>query len=340
MAKTAVTYRDILSEIEKGQFRPVYLLMGDESYYIDKLADAIAAKAVTEEEAAFNLTTIYATDQTDPADIINASRRYPMMAKRQVVIVKECKNVKKIDELIPYIEKPMPTTVLVLCHKNGNVDGRKKIVGIIQSKGVVYTSPKLRDSALPSFVLDYVKTKNVTIDYKSTMMLVENVGSDLSRMASEIDKLCITLPQGVTAITPDHIEKNIGISKNFNVYELKAAILQRDVVKANRIINYFCDNTKLNPPISTVAFLFSYFSTLMQAHYSPVKTDEGVMDYIGLKQRFQFGDYKSGMRMFSPMKTMRIIGKLREADARLKGVEKGSLSDADVMRELLFFIMH
>ena len=330
-----------MAEIEKKHFLPVYLLQGEESYYIDKLTDAITSNALTEEEQSFNLTTIYATDHTDPGDIINASRRYPMMAERQVVIVKECQNVKRrIDELMPYIAKPSVTTVLVLCYKNGTVDGRKKIVSMIQENGVVFNSPRLKDRELPSFVLDYLRLKRVAIDYKATMMLVENIGSDLSRMTGEIDKLCITLPPGVQTITSEHIEKNIGISKNFNGYELKTALVNRDVVRANRIINYFCDNTKQNPPIQTIALLFSYFSGLMLAHYAPDKSDGGLMAYLDLKINYQLSDYKTGMRNFTAMKTMRIIGKLREADVRLKGIERGNLTDSDIMKELIFFILH
>lgn len=339
-SKQGPTYRDILSDVEKKQFKPVYLLQGDEPYYIDKLVDAITSNALTEDEQAFNLTTIYATDQTDLGDIVTASRRYPMMAERQVVIVKECQNVKnKIDQLAPYIAKPSMTTVLVLCWKNGTVDGRKKIVGMIQSEGVVFSSPRLKDQALPSFVLDYLKTKRVAIDYKATMMLVENIGSDLSRMTSEIDKLCITLPPGVQSITPEHIEKNIGISKNYNVYELKNALVSRDVLRANRIVNYFCDNVKQNPPIGVIAVLFPYFATLMQAHYSPDKSDKGLSEYLGMNN-WQLNDYKTGMRNFTAMKTMRIIGKLREADVTLKGVGRGNMTESDIMKELIFFILH
>ena len=334
-------YRDILSDVEQKHFLHVYLLQGEESYYIDKLTDAISSNALTEDEQAFNLTTIYATDHTDPGDIINASRRYPMMAERQVVIVKECQNVKKrIDELAPYLEKPSKTTVLVLSYKNGTVDGRKKIIGIIQKNGVVFNSPRLKDQALPSFVLDYLKGKHVAIDYKATMMLVENIGSDLSRLTGEIDKLCITLPPGAQSITPEHIEKNIGISKNYNVFELKNALISKDVLRANRIINFFCDNPKQNSPIGVIAVLFPYFAMLMQAHYSPDKTDQGVLSYLGLNSTWQLNDYKTGMRNYTAMKTMRVIGKLREADTMLKGVGRGNLSDADIMKELVFFILH
>ena len=240
MAKTAITHKDIITEVGKGIFHPVYLLMGEESYYIDRLTGYIASHAITEEEAAFNLTTIYATNLTTPAEIINASKRYPMMSKYQVVIVKECQNVKKTDDLAFYLEKPLKSTILILSYKNGTMDRRKKVVSLIENSGVVYVSNRVKEYALPQFITDYLKRKHVAIDHQATMMLVENIGSDLNRMAGELDKLCITLPQGTTSITPEHIEKNIGISKNFNQWELKDAIINKDVMKANRIINYFC----------------------------------------------------------------------------------------------------
>ncbi len=339
--KKLVTYKDIISEVSQGVFRPVYLLMGDESYYIDKVTDYIVDKALKPEETAFNLTTIYATDKTDIGEPINAARRFPMGAERQVVVVKEGQNLKKLDELQPYVEHPMPTTILVLNYKNGTVDQRKKIVSAITSHGgLVCVSNRLKDGMLPTFVQDYLKRKRFAIDNQAMMMLCENIGSDLNRLSSELDKLCITLPEGVNLITPEHIEKNIGISKNFNQFELKNAIVSHDVLKANRIINYFCDNPKLNSPIATVAILFSYFANLMQAWYSPEKTEQGLMQYLDLRNSFQLRDYKEGMRFYSAMKTMRIIAKLREADARLKGIEKGNMSDADVMKELIFFILH
>ncbi len=341
MAKTAITHKDIIAEVGKGVFRPVYLLMGEESYYIDRLTDYIASHAVTEDEAAFNLTTIYATNQTDPAEIINASKRYPMMSKYQVVIVKECQNVKKIDDLAFYLQTPLKSTILILNYKNGTMDRRKKVVSLIEKSGVVYVSDRLKEYALPSFITDYLRRKHVGIDHQATMMLVENIGSDLNRLAGELDKLCITLPHDVTAITPEHIEKNIGISKNFNQWELKDAIIKKDVMKANRIINYFCDNPKANPPIMTVSMLFNFFAALMQIHYAPDRSEQGLMSHLGLKSPYQLRDYRTALPHYSAMKTMRIIGKLRETDAKLKGVEKGSMtSDADVMRELVFFILH
>ena len=266
MAKTSgITHRDIIAEVGKGEFRPVYLLMGEESYYIDKLSDYISSKAVSEDEAAFNLITIYATKDMDSGAIVNAAKRYPMMSKYQVVIVKECQNVKNFDALNAYLAKPMTTTVLILCYKNGTMDRRKKTVSLVEASGVVFNSPRLKDGMLPSFISDYLRRKKVEIENQAMMMLVENIGSDLNRLAGELDKLCLTLPQGSTRITADDVERNIGISKNYNVWELKSAVISKDVMKANRIINYFCDNPKQGQPIMVVATLFSFFAGVMQA---------------------------------------------------------------------------
>lgn len=341
MAKTAtISHRDIIEEVNKGVFKPVYLLMGEEGYYIDKLTDFIAQKALTEDQQAFNLTTIYGTPDTNVGEIINMARRYPVNSQYQVIIVKECQNVKKIDDLAIYLQKPVDRTIIILSYKNGKIDKRKKVVGMIASVGTVFESERLKDTMLPFFIDDYLKRKKVAIDENAKMMLADNIGADLSRMASEIDKLCITLKEGERRITADHIEKNIGISKNFNQWELRDAIVKHDVLKANRIINYFCDNPKLNSPIMTVAVLFSFFANLMQAYYSPDKTEQGMVNYLDFKSAYQLRDIKAAMRFYNGRKTMEIIAKLREADARLKGIGKGNMTDAEVMKELIFFILH
>ena len=190
------------------------------------------------------------------------------------------------------------------------------------------------------FIDDYLRRKQVTIEDRARMMLVENIGSDLNRMASELDKLCITLPPGLKRITPELIEKNIGISKEFNQWELRNAIIERNVMKANQIINYFVENPKANPPVMTISMLFNFFANMMQAYYSPVKTTQGIMQHLELRSSWQFRDYQTAMRNYSAMKTMLIIGKLRETDARIKGVEKGNSTDADIMREMVYFILH
>lgn len=335
-----VSHRDIINAVKQKNFAPVYLLMGEESYYIDKISEYIADNILTEDEKGFNQQIIYCTRETNVADIINSAKRYPMMSEYQVLIVKEAQNLLKIDELIFYVQNPLKTTILVICYKNGTIDKRKKIVSAIEKTGVVYESPKLRDSQLPAFINEYVKRKGKVIDERSVLMLVESIGADLNRMAGELDKLVITLPPGFDRITPELIEKNIGISKDFNNWELRNAIIRKDVLKANQIINYFESNEKANPPIMTLSMLFNFFSNLMLAYYAPVKTEQGMCEQLDFRNSWQLKDYISAMHSFSAMKTMKIIGKIRETDAKMKGVGKGNISDGELLKELIFFIMH
>ncbi len=336
----ALSYRDIIDAVRQQQYAPVYLLMGEESYYIDKVSDFIANSALTEDEKGFNLMTIYCTSDTNVADIINSAKRYPMMSKFQVVLVKEAQNLLKFDDLQFYVQKPLETTILVICYKNGTVDRRKKTVALIDKVGVVFESKKLKDGQLPTFIDDYLRRKHVSIDDQAKMMLVEHIGSDLNRMASELDKLCIALPAGVNRVSPELIERNIGISKEFNMWEFRSAIIEKNILKANQILKYFNENPKANPPQMIIPTLFNFFANLMQAFYSPVKTEQGMMEHLELRSTWQLRDYRTAMRYYSALKTMQIIGKLRETDAMLKGVGKGSASDAEIMKELVFFILH
>lgn len=335
-----VSHRDIINDIRQKNYAPVYLLMGDESYYIDKISEYIADNVLTEEEKGFNQQVIYCTRETNVADIINSAKRYPMMAEHQVVIVKEAQNLLKLEDLSFYVLNPLMSTILVICYKNGSVDRRKKIVAAIEKTGVVYESKKLREGQLPSFITDYVGRKKVGIEERAVFMLVEAVGADLNRMAGELDKLVLTLPPGFNRITPELIEKNIGISKEFNNWELRNAIGEKDVFKANQIINYFNENPKANPPVMTLSVLFNFFSTMMMAFYAPDKSEQGLCQHLEFKSPWQLREYITAMRNYSAMKTMLVIGKIREADAKLKGVGKGNTTDADIMKELIYFILH
>ena len=342
MAKqeATISHRDIVDQIRKGEFKPIYLLMGDESYYIDKISDFIADNALAESERDFNQQVIYCTRETQVGDIVNAARRYPMMAERQVVIVKEAQNLLKFEDLTIYANKPLMSTILVICYKNGTVDRRKKIVPTIEKVGLVYESKKLKDTMLPGFISDYLRRKQVSIDQAAQQMLVESIGSDLNRMAGELDKLVIGLPAGFKQVTTELVEKNIGISKEFNNWEFRNAIIAKDVMKANRILHYFEQNPKSNPPIAVMPVLFNFFANLMLAYYAPDKSPRGVMEQLDLRSEWQLKDYTLAQRNYSAMKTMLIIGKIRETDAKLKGIEKGNISDADLMKELVFFILH
>ena len=340
MAKANITHREIVEQIRRQEYKPIYLLMGEEAYYIDRISEYIADNVLTKDEQDFNQTIIYCTRETAVADVINCARRYPMMAKHQVVIVKEAQNLLKIDELAVYAQNPMETTILVICYKNGKVDGRKKLIPAVEKVGVVFESPKLKDGMLPQFIADYLRRKQVSIEERACLMMAESVGADLNRMAGELDKLVLALPTGQMRITPDLVEQHVGISKEFNLWELRTAVSNKDVAKVNKIIFYFDQNPKANSPVATVAMLFNFFAQLMLAYYSPDRTEKGMMVQLDLRQNWQLREYTTAMRNYTALKTMRIIGKLREADARLKGFNRGNLTDADIMHELFFYILH
>ena len=338
MAKET-TYEAIARDLKNRIYKPVYYLMGEESYYIDKISEYIAQTVLTDEEKEFNLTVVYGSD-TDVATVINAAKRYPMMAERQVVIVKEAQQLKSIEELVYYVQKPLQSTVLVLCHKNGTIDRRKKLAAEVEKVGVLFESKKLKEAQLPGFITSYLKRKSVDIEPKASEMMAEFVGADLNRMAGELDKLVITLPQGVTRVSPEQIELNIGVSKDYNNYELRSALVAKDVLKANKIIKYFEENPKTNPIQMTLSVLFGFFSNLMLAYYAPEKTEQGIAAQLGLRSPWQAREYIMAMRQYSGVKVMQIIGEIRYCDARSKGVGNSSLSDGDLLRELIYVILH
>ena len=334
-----MTYEDIAKNIKNGKFAPVYLLMGEEDYYIDRISDYIVEKALDENEKEFNLTIMYGLD-TDVASIVNNAKRYPMMSEHQVVVVKEAQNIRAWDDLSFYLQKPLESTILVICYKHGTMDKRKKIVAEIEKKGVVFESKKLKENMLPAFITTYLKRRKMEIEDKAAEMMADFVGNDLNRMAGELDKLIITMPAGKNRITPEEIERNIGISKEYNNFELKNALIARDTLKANKIVKYFNDNPKNNPIQPTLTILFNYFSNLMVAYYAPERSDNGVAAYLGLKSPWQAKEYLAGMKAYSGVKTMNIITQIRLCDAKSKGIGNVSLSQGELLRELVYFILH
>jgi len=339
MAKQEITCDDILKELKAKQYRPVYYLMGEEAYYIDLIADYIADNVLTDTEKEFNQTVVYGAD-VDIATVINAAKRYPMMSEYQVVIVKEAQAIRNMEELSFYLQKPLKSTILVLCHKHGTLDRRKKLAAEIEKVGVLFESKKLKEAQLPAFITAYLKRKGVDLEAKAAAMLADFVGTDLSRLTGELEKLIITLPKGQTRVTPEQVERNIGISKDYNNFELRNAIVEKDVLKANKIIKYFEENPKTNPIQMTLSLLFGFFSNLMLAYYAPEKSEQGIAAFVGLKSPWQSREYLSAMRRYSGVKTMQIIGEIRYADAKSKGVGNSSLSDGDILRELIFKILH
>lgn len=338
MAKET-TYEEIARNLKNKIYSPVYFLMGEEDYYIDRISDYIMDTVLTETEKEFNLTLLYGSD-TDIVSIINAARRYPMMSKYQVFIVREAQNLKNLDELIHYLQKPMSSTILVMCYKHGTLDRRKKITAELEKAGVLFESKKLKDTQLPGFISSYLKRKQVEIEPKASEMMAEFVGTDLNRMAGELEKLIITLPAGQKRITAEQIERNIGISKDYNNFELRNALIEKDVFKANQIVKYFEDNPKNNPLQVTLAVLFNFFSNLMLAYYAPDKSDQGIASQLGLRSPWQAKDYMAGMRKYTGVKVMQIIGAIRTCDAKSKGIDNPSTPDGELLRELVYFILH
>lgn len=333
------TYDTLMSELKSGVYRPVYYLMGEEGYFTDRITGYIMDNALTEVERDFNLTVYYGLD-TDIDTIVTAAKRFPMMAERQVIVVKEAQMLKNLDSLLFYLQSPQPTTVLVFAHKNGSIDKRKKVATELERTGVVLDSKKLRDDQLPSFINSYLREKGLVADNKSVLMMKESIGADLSRLAGEIDKLAIALPQGEKAITPELVEEHIGISKEYNNFELQNALVNKDILKANKIIQYFARNPKKNPIQMTLALLFSFFSNVMMCYYSPDKSERGVAEFLGLRSAWGVGDYIKAMRNYKAVHVLDILHLIRLADAQSKGAEGPQTADGEIMRELLYKILH
>ena len=336
-----VTFDSIMRDLKARKYSPVYYLMGDEPYYIDKIADYIAEHVLQPEERDFNQTILFGSD-VSASLIADTARRYPMMSEYQVVIVKEAQNVKNTEALEKYFKAPMNSTILVMCHKNGTVDGRKKeYMKAILSAGVLFESKKLRDRDLPAFIENYLKARQVSIDPKSTQMIADNIGADLSRLTGELDKVILSLSEQDRRVTPQIVEDQIGVSKEFNGFELRDAIVNRNVFKANQIIKYFNENPKAGSIYSFLPMLFNYFQNLMIAYYAPNnKSQEGVAEWLEMRSPWAAKDYMTGMRNYTAMKVMQIISKIREIDAKSKGLDNPNTPPGELMKELIFYILH
>ena len=339
--KSLATFESIMRDLKAKRYAPVYILMGDEAYYIDKIADYIADNVLEPDDRDFNQTVIFGSDTT-ATKIVDLAKGYPVMpSEYRVVIVKEAQGLKSLDALERYFEKPLKSTILVICYKNGTIDKRKKIVGKAEAVGVVFESKKKRDYELPAFIESYLKNKHVAIDPKSCSMIAEHIGADLSRLISELDKVMISLPDDNRRVTPDIVEREIGVSKDFNVFELKTAIVEKDVFKANQTVKYFDNNPKAGSLFSFLPLLYSYFQNLMVAFYSPDRNnDNALAAYMELKSVWGIKDYRAGMRNYTAMKTLQILAKIREIDAKNKGLDSLNTSTGDLMKELIFFILH
>ena len=338
---TGTSYETIMRDLKARHFSPIYILMGDESYYIDKISDYIAEHVLRPEERDFNQTVVFGSD-ISASQIVDSAKAFPMMAEKRVVIVKEAQNLKGTEPLVKYFKQPVVSTVLVLCHKNGSIDKRKKIIPAAQVGGaVIFESKKLYERELPGFITSYFMQHEITVEQKAAQMIADHVGADLHRLTSELDKILISFSEADRMVTPEIVEKEIGVSKDFNAFELRSAIIQRDVYKANLITKYFDNNPKAGSLFSFLPTLFSYFENLMIAFYSPNRSNENaIAQFLELRNGWAARDYLTGLRNYSGMKTMQIISKIREIDAKSKGLDNPNTASSELMKELIFFILH
>jgi DNA polymerase-3 subunit delta len=329
---------EIVGDIEAGFVKPIYFLMGEEPYYIDKISEYIEKSILTESEKGFNQMVMYGRD-VSIEEVISNAKRYPMMADKQVIIVKEAQELSRsIENLLSYVENPQPTTVLVFCYKYKTLDKRKKLVKAISKHGQLFESKKLYENQVGDWIRRVLSGKKYEINPKATQMLVEFLGNDLSKISNELDKLMLVSPQG-SEITPKLIEDNIGISKDFNNFELQKMIGEKKVVKANQIINYFGQNQKSHSIIMTISILNSFFTKLLVYHGLSNKTRDSTAKALKISPFF-IQDYQTAAKNYPMRKVSQVIGLLREADLKSKGVGASALQPIDILKELLFKILH
>ncbi|WP_339626295.1 DNA polymerase III subunit delta [uncultured Winogradskyella sp.] len=330
--------KQLVAAIQKKDLKPIYFLMGEEAYYIDKISDFIENNVLDEAEKGFNQMVLYGRDVSID-DIVSNAKRYPMMADRQVVIVKEAQDLSRtIEQLAKYAENPQPSTVLVLNYKYKKLDKRKALYKTItKNGGVVFESKKLYDNQVPNWIVGVLKGQGYGISPKAAQMLVEFLGTDLAKVNNELNKLKIVLPKG-TQITPEHIEENIGISKDFNNFELRKAVGEKNVVKVYQIAKYFADNPKDNPMVVTVALLFNFFSQLLYLHGMTDKNPRSVASALKVNPYF-VNEYLTAARNYPMRKVSQVIGLLREFDVKGKGVGANATPQGDLLKELLVRVL-
>jgi DNA polymerase-3 subunit delta len=335
--KNEISFEQIQQDLKNQIYYPVYLLHGEESYFIDEISSTIEQTVLNDQEKEFNQTIVYGKDSSI-ATIISYAKRFPMMANYQVLIVKEAQELDKIEDFQPYVENPLKSTLLVLCYKYGKLDKRKGLYKAIEKNGIAFESPRFYDNKIPDWIAGYVAARKYSISPKAAILLTEFVGNDLSKVVNELQKLFINLPEG-TLISEDYVEKNIGISKDYNVFELQKALGSRDVVRANRIILYFAANPRENPLVKVIPILYSWFSKILTYHCLTDKSRNSVASALSVNPFF-VNDYQQAARTFPVGKVVSVISLLREFDLKAKGVDNGSATDGELMKELIFRILH
>ncbi len=326
----------IINDIKNRNFRPIYFLMGDEPYYIDKISDYIEKNVLSEEEKGFNQMILYGRD-TSVDEVVSSAKRYPMMADYQLIVVKEAQELSRnIEKLEAYAENPQITTILVFCYKYKTLDKRKKVTKILEKNGVVFESKKLYENQVGAWINQILTNSGYKIEPKANAMLVEFLGTDLKKVNNEIEKLKILLSEG-TIINAEHIEKNIGISKDYNVFEFRNALGEKNVLKANRITQYFAQNPKDNPITLITSQVFSFYVQLLQYHGLSDKNPKNVAATLKINPYF-VKDYEIAARNYPMRKVSSIIGSLREIDLKSKGVGSNALAADQLLKEMLIAV--
>ncbi len=332
-----MNYTDIISDLKKKIYKPVYFLMGDEPYFIDQITEYIMQHVLDETEKTFNQIILYGKD-TDIRNIITTAKRFPMMAMYQVIIVKEAQHLRNIEELQHYLAQPLMSTILVINYKYRKIDKRTKFYKLLQEKSVVFDSEKIYEDKLPAWISAYLKDKGVLIELPAASMLVDFLGNDISKIVNELEKLSLVLPHGTNKITSDLVERNIGVSKEFNTFELNRALAKKDIFKANQIIYYFSKNPKNNPVILVFSTLFYFFSKLLIYHTLKDKTRDNIAKALGVNPFF-VPEYQTAARNYTLGKVIEIISLVREYDLKSKG--SGSIApEGELLKELIYKIMH
>ena len=339
MAARGTTYDDILRDLKAQKIAPVYYLMGEEDYYIDRLSDAIVDAVLAKEERDFNLDVVYGAE-TSIDKVIELAHAYPMMAERRVVLVREAQAIRSLDGLEAYLSHLTPTTVLVFCHKHGKLDARKAAAKAMQQVGVVFESKRLYENQLAPFISRYMSQHQVDIEPQAVQMLAGHVGADLSRLTTEMDKLMLALPQGERVVKAALVEEQTGMSKDFNDFELQSALAQRNIFRANQIVRYYQGNPRSFFITRTLTNLFTFFSDVMLSYYAPDKSDAGIAAWLGKTEWKVRQDIGPARRNYSGVKVMQILSEIRKTDARSKGVEGCRTPQEELLQDLIFFILH
>jgi DNA polymerase-3 subunit delta len=333
-----MTFNEIMAGLEKGSYRPLYLLYGEEPYYIDRISGYIIANVLNEAEKAFNQTIVYGKD-CDAGQVTGMARRYPMMAPRQVVVVREAQDMKDFDKLEHYAEQPLPSTLLVVNYKNKGPDKRKKAYKAFERNGIVFESKKLFDDQLPGWITTYAAGRKYRIEPKASALLAEFLGSDLSRIANELEKLFIAIGEGTRTVTPDHVEQHIGISKDYNQFELQNALAEGNALKAQRIVNHFAAHERAYPPVLIFGSLYFFFTKILMIHQLQDKSRQNVASRLQVSNFFVPG-YLTAARRYSPAKVASAIAILRDYDMRSKGYGGVTTPPGELLRELTYQLLH